>query len=82
MHDSQLNIKLRQQLMAEISQYINRKKMTQSQAAEYFGITQPRISNLVKQKVDLFTIDMLVNLLGKIGYEIGLDISQPTELEL
>ncbi len=80
MYDPQLNIKLRHQLMSEISGYINHKKMTQSQAAEYFGITQPRISNLVKLKVELFTIDMLVNLLEKIGYRIGLDISQPSEM--
>lgn len=80
MYDTQVNIKIRQRLMSEISKHIDRKQMTQAQAALHLGITQPRISNLVKQKVHLFTIDMLVNLLEKIGYEIDLKVEHPAEI--
>ena len=58
------NLKIRAALMRAITKYINDKKLTQVTAAKLMGVTQPRISDLVKGKISLFTIDMLVNMLA------------------
>lgn len=49
--------------------------LTQSQAAKRLGVTQPRISNLKRGHVQLFTMDALVSMLAKLGGAIRLTIS-------
>ena len=61
------NLKVRAALMAELSVYIDQAGLTQAQAARRFGVTQPRISDLVRGKIDLFSIDCLVNMLRAAG---------------
>jgi predicted XRE-type DNA-binding protein len=68
------NLKVRAALMAELSAYINQAGLTQAQAARRFGVTQPRISDLVRGKIDLFSIDTLVNMLSAAGLHLDLAI--------
>jgi len=58
---------MRVDIAVELEKFIKRKKMTQAQAAAYFGVTQPRISNILKKNLDGFTIDFLVRMIGKAG---------------
>ncbi len=58
------NLRIRAALMREIAEYVRRGSLTQSAAAKLFGVTQPRISDLVRGKIDLFSIDSLVNMLA------------------
>ena len=44
--------------------------------AEIMGVTQPRISDLVCGKIDLFTIDMLVNMLARLGIKLEITLSR------
>ena len=46
---------------------IKDEKWTQSEAAERFGVTQPRISDLCRGKISLFSLDALVNMLAVVG---------------
>lgn len=48
----------------------NDRDLTQAEAARILGVTQPRVSDLVCGKIDLFSIDMLVNMLAKIGLQV------------
>lgn len=64
------NLKVRAALMAELSAYIEQAGLTQAQAARHFGVTQPRISDLVRGKIDLFSIDTLVNMLSAAGLQL------------
>jgi len=48
----------------------NDHDFTQAEAARILGVTQPRVSDLVCGKIDLFSIDMLVNMLAKIGLQV------------
>lgn len=64
------NLKVRAALMAELSAYIEQAGLTQAQAAGRFGVTQPRISDLVRGKIDLFSIDTLVNMLSAAGLQL------------
>ncbi|MBU2720119.1 XRE family transcriptional regulator [Acidithiobacillus sp. 'AMD consortium'] len=56
------NMKLRSQLMMLLKSHIARTGMSQARAAQLFGVTQPRVSDLVRGKIDLFSLDMLVNM--------------------
>jgi predicted XRE-type DNA-binding protein len=68
------NMKVRAALMHELVTYIGSTGLTQSQAARQFGVTQPRISDLTRGKVDLFSIDTLVNMLTAAGLQLDLHI--------
>ncbi len=65
---------LRVELMAAIERHIEAKGWTQAEAAKHMGITQPRVSKLLKRKWDDFSMDMLVTLAGRLGirYELKL----------
>jgi predicted XRE-type DNA-binding protein len=70
------NMKLRSSLMIALQDHIAQTGMSQSQAAKAFGVTQPRISDLMRGKIDLFAIDSLVNMLARAGLRIELRVSK------
>ena len=61
------SMKARSALMMELSAAIQERGMTQSDAAEIFGVTQPRISDLVRGKVSLFSLDTLMDMAATAG---------------
>lgn len=69
-----LNMKLRSDLMLQIKQAIEVNAWTQKKAAKKLGVTQPRISDLLRGKIDLFSLDMLVNMLASMGEEVEIKI--------
>ena len=70
------NMKIRSALMLALEQHITREGLTQKAAASKFGVTQPRISGLVRGRIDLFSIDMLVNMLATAGLHVELRIAE------
>ncbi|OCH98062.1 hypothetical protein A8135_12935 [Legionella jamestowniensis] len=68
------NLKIRAALMRAIERYIHDHKLTQTMAAKVLGVTQPRISDLIRGHIDKFTIDMLVNMLSRAHVSISLVI--------
>ncbi len=70
------HLRIRSALMAAIVKLIKVRKLTQSSAAALFGVSQPRISNLVRGKIDLFSIDTLVEMLAKAGVHVELRVPQ------
>lgn len=64
------HMKARSELMIAITQHINKHKLTQAQAAKLFGVTQPRVSDLMRGKMDLFSIDTLVQMLAAAGMRV------------
>ena len=54
--------------------WIERSGLTQQQIAGRFGVTQPRISDLSRGKIDLFSIDTLVNMLTAAGLRLDVRI--------
>jgi predicted XRE-type DNA-binding protein len=69
------NLKIRSQLMGTLSLYIEKRNLTQREAAELFGVNQPRISDLVRGKIERFTIDMLVNMLARAGKHLSVKVT-------
>jgi predicted XRE-type DNA-binding protein len=70
------NLKIRSALMISIRKLIESRNLKQSEAAELFGVTQPRISDLVRGKVELFSIDGLVNMLAHAGLRVQLTVQE------
>lgn len=68
--------KLRAALMATLKDHISRAHLSQSQAAEVFGVTQPRISDLTRGKVDLFGLDALVNMAATAGLQVEMRVRE------
>lgn len=66
------NMKLRASLMMALSNHIAHLK--QDQAAKLLGVTQPRVSDLVRGKIDLFGLDALVNMASAAGLHIQLKV--------
>jgi predicted XRE-type DNA-binding protein len=71
------NLKVRSDLMIEIRKIIEDRGLRQTQAAELFGVTQPRISELVRGKIDQFSIDALVNMLAHAGFHVEVRVPAP-----
>ena len=68
------NMKLRSVLMMTLKDHIVRAGLSQTQAAKRFGVTQPRISDLMRGKIDLFAIDTLVNMATAAGLHVEMRI--------
>lgn len=71
------NMKLRSVLMMALTDHIRRTGLTQSQAAKLFGLTQPRISDLMRGKVGLFGLDALVTMATAAGLQVELHVREP-----
>ena len=61
------HLRIRSDLMAALEKLIDDRKLTQARAAALFGVSQPRVSDLVRGKIDLFSIDALVQMLARAG---------------
>ncbi len=69
------HLRIRSELMIALSLLIEERRLTQAEAARLFGVSQPRVSDLVRGKLDLFSIDMLVKMLGHAGVRVALDVT-------
>ena len=70
------SLRLRSELMIEVNRLIKARKLTQSAAAKLFGVSQPRVSDLVRGRIDLFSIDTLVGMLSRAGIRVDLRIAR------
>ena len=76
------SMKARSTLLMELSNVIQKRGMTQAEAAEMFGVTQPRISDLMRGKIDLFSLDTLMNMASTAGMSPVVKLSKPKTLPL
>jgi predicted XRE-type DNA-binding protein len=64
------SMKARSALMIELQEYIKTSGMKQKQAADQFDVTQPRISDLVRGKIELFSLESLVDMATAAGMTV------------
>jgi predicted XRE-type DNA-binding protein len=69
------NMKLRSALIMALKDHILRAGLSQSEAAKLLGVTQPRISDLMRGKIELFSLDTLVNMIGAAGLHVEMPVS-------
>lgn len=70
------NMKLRSALMMALKDHIARDGLSQSQAAKLLGVTQPRVSDLLRGKFNLFGLDTLVNMAVAAGLRVELRVRE------
>ncbi len=68
------NMKLRSVLMTALKNHLTRTEISQAQAANLFGVTQPRVSDLMRGRINLFSLDALVNMATAAGLHIEIRI--------
>jgi predicted XRE-type DNA-binding protein len=61
------HLKLRAELMAHLQKVITGRGLTQAEVAKRVGVTQPRVSDLMRGRIDLFSIDTLIDMLARLG---------------
>jgi predicted XRE-type DNA-binding protein len=66
---------LRAQLAEALRVWMEKEKLTQAQAAKQLGIAQPRVSDIVRNKVELMSLDYLVGLCAKAKLDVGLRLA-------
>lgn len=75
-----LNMRLRSQLMMKVSERVRAWDVSQKEAAKRLGVTQPRLNDLLKGKIDKFSLDALVNLTTSAEMHVELTFrDEPTQ---
>ncbi|MGB3425445.1 MAG: helix-turn-helix transcriptional regulator [Castellaniella sp.] len=68
-------MQLRAEVMIRTAQRLKEQGWTQAEAAQKLGITQPRVSRLIRGKVEDFSLDMLLTLAARAGLHPELRLS-------
>jgi len=68
------NLRVRSDLMSALQNLMAERGLTQAQAAKLFGVAQPRVSDLCRDKIDRFTVDTLINMLAHAGMRVRLKV--------
>ena len=67
-----VHLLIRADLMIQLESILEERGLTQVKAAKLLGVSQPRISDLVRGRIQLFSIDTLVDMLARLGVSVTL----------
>jgi predicted XRE-type DNA-binding protein len=70
--DEAANLQLRSDLMIQLRKRLTALQVTQADAAKVLGVSQPRVSDPMRGRIDRFSVDMLIKLLGKVDVQVRL----------
>jgi len=65
-----VSLQLRSFLAFRLEEFMETEELTQRQAAAFFGVSQPRISNLVRGRIERFSLDTLVDMVTRAGLHV------------
>jgi predicted XRE-type DNA-binding protein len=65
-------LQMRADLMTDLRKFIKAKRLTQAKAAEILGVSQSRVSDLIRGKWERFSLEMLITLATRVGMHITL----------
>ena len=71
------SMRARSELMISLTEVIRERGMTQGDAAALFGVTQPRMSDLMRGKISLFSLDTLIDMAATAGMSPTVKVSKP-----
>ncbi|GMR03593.1 MAG: helix-turn-helix domain-containing protein [Gammaproteobacteria bacterium] len=72
--EASANMRVRTDLMIEVQRYVNESGLTQLQAAKQLGVTQPRLNDVLRGRIDKFSVDALVNMLARVGKQVSVKV--------
>ena len=58
----------------QIRDIIKKSRWTQAVAAKHCGVSQPRINDLLRGRIDKFSIDALVNMAACLGHRVHIQL--------
>ena len=64
------HLKIRSDLMIQLQKLIAARGLRQAQAAKILGVTQPRVSDLLRGRIDLFSTDAIIEMLARFGVRV------------
>jgi predicted XRE-type DNA-binding protein len=68
------NLRLRFDMMEDLSEIIKQNAWTQAEAGARCGVTQPRINDLLRGRISKFSLDALVNIASALGRRITISL--------
>ena len=71
------SMRARSELMMSLTEVIRERGMTQGEAAALFGVTQPRMSDLMRGKISLFSLDTLIDMAATAGMSPTIKVTKP-----
>jgi predicted XRE-type DNA-binding protein len=63
---------VRADLLIQVQKVIAAKSLKQAEAAKVLQVTQPRVSDLLRGRIDLFSTDALIDMLARLGVGVRL----------
>ena len=75
--DEAEHLRVRADLLIQIQQALKARGLKQAEAARLLGVTQPRVSDLVRGRIDLFSIDSLIDMLARLGVRVKVVVTSP-----
>jgi predicted XRE-type DNA-binding protein len=69
-------LRVRSELLLNVQKAVTARGLKQAEAAKLLGVTQPRVSDLMRGRIDLFSIDTLIDMLARLGVRTKL-VLQP-----
>jgi predicted XRE-type DNA-binding protein len=71
------NMKARAELVIAIRETVAAWGVTQAAAAKRLGLTQPRMNDLLRGRINKFSLDALINMAGRAGLAVRVEVIQP-----
>jgi len=68
--DEAEHLRVRSDLLIQLQKAIRSRGLKQAQAAKLLDVTQPRVSDLMRGRLDLFSVDTLIDMLARLGIRI------------
>jgi len=76
------NMRMRSEMMDVLTAFVSQSGLTQAQAARLLGVTQPRVSDLMREKISLFSLEALVGMAARAGFRMRLQVQQAGDTSL
>jgi predicted XRE-type DNA-binding protein len=75
--DEAEHLRVRADLLIQIQRALQARRLKQAEAARLLGVTQPRVSDLVRGRIDLFSVDSLIDMLARLGVRVKVVVTSP-----
>jgi predicted XRE-type DNA-binding protein len=73
--DEAEHLRVRADLLIQIQKALKARGLKQAEAAKVLGVTQPRVSDLARGRIDLFSVDGLIDMLARLGIRVRLVVT-------
>ena len=75
--DEAEHLRVRADLLIRIQETLKARGLKQTEAASLLGVTQPRVSDLVRGRIEVFSVDSLIDMLARLGVRVKIVVASP-----